>query len=104
MIRHTNFHRAAPAIRDPKERWQDQGTCSAPEHAPHRDLWFSVERDKEAVRNAQLICHDCPVKAECADWALTNRTQYGIWGGLTERQRRTILRKRKQHDTTKQAA
>lgn len=45
-------------------------------------------------RQAASICRTCPVKRECAADALDNRVEYGVWGGLTERQRRTLL---KQH-------
>lgn len=44
-------------------------------------------------RQATSICRNCPVKRECAADALDNKVEYGIWGGLTERQRRTLLRK-----------
>ncbi|WP_431195959.1 WhiB family transcriptional regulator [Mycobacterium camsae] len=44
-------------------------------------------------RQATSICRNCPVKRECAADALDNKVEFGIWGGLTERQRRTLLRK-----------
>lgn len=43
-------------------------------------------------RQATSICRDCPVKRECAAEALDNKEEYGVWGGLTERQRRTLLK------------
>jgi len=46
-----------------------------------------------AQRKAATICRNCPVKRECGADALDNKVEYGIWGGLTERQRRTLLRK-----------
>jgi WhiB family redox-sensing transcriptional regulator len=47
-----------------------------------------------AQRRAVAICRHCPVVQECAADALDNQVEYGIWGGMTERQRRTLL---KQH-------
>jgi len=47
-----------------------------------------------AQRKAAVICRHCPVVAECAIEALDERIEYGIWGGMTERQRRALL---KQH-------
>lgn len=47
-----------------------------------------------AQRKAAVICRHCPVMQECAADALDNKVEYGIWGGLTERQRRALL---KQH-------
>ncbi len=47
-----------------------------------------------AQRKAAAICRDCPVIEECAVDALDHRVEFGVWGGLTERQRRALL---KQH-------
>jgi WhiB family transcriptional regulator, redox-sensing transcriptional regulator len=46
-----------------------------------------------AQRRAAIICRHCPVMRECGADALDNNHDYGVWGGLTERQRRS-LRKR----------
>ncbi len=43
-------------------------------------------------RQAASICRQCPVKWECAADALDNGFEYGVWGGLTERQRRSLLK------------
>jgi WhiB family redox-sensing transcriptional regulator len=45
-----------------------------------------------AQRKAAVICRHCPVMQECAADALDNKVEYGIWGGLTERQRRALLK------------
>jgi WhiB family transcriptional regulator, redox-sensing transcriptional regulator len=47
-----------------------------------------------AQRKAAVICCHCPVLKECGADALDNKVEYGIWGGMTERQRRALL---KQH-------
>ncbi|MCG5432819.1 WhiB family transcriptional regulator [Mycobacterium sp. MYCO198283] len=47
-----------------------------------------------AQRKAAIICRHCPVIAECGADALDNRVEFGVWGGMTERQRRALL---KQH-------
>ena len=44
-------------------------------------------------RKAAVICRHCPVLNECRADALDNRVEFGVWGGLTERQRRALLRK-----------
>jgi WhiB family redox-sensing transcriptional regulator len=41
-----------------------------------------------------VICRRCPVILECAADALDNHVEFGVWGGMTERQRRALL---KQH-------
>jgi WhiB family redox-sensing transcriptional regulator len=47
-----------------------------------------------AQRKAAVICRHCPVIWECRADALDNRVEFGVWGGMTERQRRALL---KQH-------
>lgn len=44
-------------------------------------------------RKAAAICRACPVLMQCRADALDNRVEFGVWGGLTERQRRAVLRK-----------
>ena len=43
---------------------------------------------------AKLVCMGCPVRTECLAEALDNRIGFGIWGGMTERERRALLRRR----------
>ena len=45
-----------------------------------------------AQRKAAVICRHCPVMRECAADALDNQIEYGVWGGMTERQRRALLK------------
>jgi WhiB family redox-sensing transcriptional regulator len=43
--------------------------------------------------NAKKVCRGCPVRLECLADALDNRIEFGVWGGMTERERRALLRK-----------
>jgi WhiB family redox-sensing transcriptional regulator len=43
---------------------------------------------------AKLLCRACPVRTECLADALDNRVEFGVWGGMTERERRALLRRR----------
>ena len=45
-----------------------------------------------AQRQAASICRHCPVMKECAADALDNKVEFGVWGGMTERQRRALLK------------
>lgn len=47
-----------------------------------------------AQRQARILCADCPVRAECLVDALDHRVPFGVWGGMTERERRALLRAR----------
>jgi WhiB family redox-sensing transcriptional regulator len=42
-------------------------------------------------REAKLFCRTCPVRTECLAYALDHRVEFGVWGGMTERQRRALL-------------
>ena len=45
-------------------------------------------------KRARLVCSGCPVRFECLAEALDNRIEWGVWGGMTERERRLLLRQR----------
>jgi WhiB family redox-sensing transcriptional regulator len=58
------------------------------------ETFFPHASSETACREAKSVCAACPVQPECLDWALTNREEFGIFGGKTERERRRILRRR----------
>jgi len=47
-----------------------------------------------STRDAKKICTTCEVKAQCLEYALQNDERFGIWGGLSERERRRLRRAR----------
>ena len=47
-----------------------------------------------AQNRAKVICAGCGVRTECLADALDNRVEFGVWGGMTERERRALLRQR----------
>jgi len=47
-----------------------------------------------AQNRAKAVCAGCGVRTECLADALDNRTEFGVWGGMTERERRALLRRR----------
>jgi WhiB family redox-sensing transcriptional regulator len=47
-----------------------------------------------AQHKAKVVCGGCPVRTECLADALDNRVEFGVWGGMTERERRALLRRR----------
>ncbi|AOS61084.1 WhiB family transcriptional regulator [Actinoalloteichus hymeniacidonis] len=50
-------------------------------------------------RKAKLVCLGCPVRTECLAESLDNRIEFGVWGGMTERERRALLRRRPDVDS-----
>ena len=47
-----------------------------------------------AQNRAKAVCTGCPVRTECLAEALDNQIEWGVWGGMTERERRALLRRR----------
>lgn len=45
-----------------------------------------------STREAKAVCASCEVRAECLEYALLNDERFGIWGGLSERERRRLKR------------
>src|SRR5499427_8098019 len=70
--------------------WQDLANCLGVDP----DLFFP-ERGA-STREAKEVCRGCVVRQECLEYALANGEKFGIWGGLSERERRRIRRQRAQ--------
>jgi len=70
--------------------WQREASCRG--LGAERQAIFFPARG-ESVEEARTICSSCPVTDECLDFALENHC-IGVWGGTTERQRRTMRRDR----------
>jgi WhiB family redox-sensing transcriptional regulator len=72
--------------------WQFHAACMGME----TQVFFSPEAERGAARQmrergAKAICDTCPVIEQCRHHALTVREPYGVWGGLTERERERLL-------------
>ena len=52
--------------------------------------------DGVGVDAARRICAECKVQESCLEYALVNRIDHGVWGGCSERERRRILKRRRQ--------
>jgi WhiB family redox-sensing transcriptional regulator len=80
--------RSNVSLLDFEERpWAAFGSCRGADP----DLFFPGS-DGEPDEGLK-ICGGCPVREECLTWALDTRIAYGIWGGMTERERRRLLRR-----------
>jgi WhiB family redox-sensing transcriptional regulator len=75
------------------EDWQAKAAC----RGPHSAVFFpppSFERKEEKLMRearAREICAMCAVKRDCLDYALRIREPHGIWGGLNEAERKSLL-------------
>ena len=74
------------------EPWMQHGACRGLSHADADRLFFPARGDSTA--EAKAICARCPVRNECLEYALEHHEKFGIWGGLSERERRRLRRQR----------
>ena len=70
---------------DPAEHWTGRAWCRTMEP----DALFV---EGKAQQRAKRICRNCDVVVECLAEALDERIEFGVWGGMTERERRKMLR------------
>ena len=82
---------------DEDRSWQDEANCLGVDP----DLFFP-ERGA-STREAKEVCRGCVVREECLEYALLNRIEHGVWGGASERERRRILRRRRDVATSPQS-
>ena len=69
-----------------QEEWQDRALCAQTDPEA-----FFPEKGG-STREAKRICLGCEVRDECLEYALANDERFGIWGGLSERERRRLKR------------
>jgi WhiB family redox-sensing transcriptional regulator len=65
------------------------------------ELWFP--RKGEPSAPAKLLCGRCDVRAECLEYALEMNEQFGVWGGLSTKERMALRRRRKLSHALRQA-
>ena len=68
--------------------WQQQANCLGVDP----DLFFPGRG--ASTREAKAVCRGCVVMSACLEYAMTNGERFGIWGGLSERERRRLRRER----------
>lgn len=76
-------------IEPERTEWMSDAACKGASD----DLWFP-ERG-EPAHHAKAVCRECPVRQACLDYAIENGERWGIWGGMTVRERRAEKRRRK---------
>lgn len=67
--------------------WQERGLCAQTDPEA-----FFPEKGG-STREAKKVCLTCEVRTECLEYALMNDERFGIWGGLSERERRKLKKR-----------
>lgn len=69
--------------------WRHRAACKSEDP----ELFFPVGDTGPAllqIAKAKAVCRRCPVQAQCLNWALTSGQDAGVWGGLSETERRAV--------------
>lgn len=80
------LYAADPSVPVFDEQWQERALCSQTDPEA-----FFPEKGG-STREAKRICTGCEVRDECLEYALAHDERFGIWGGLSERERRRLKR------------
>ena len=75
----------ADTIDDDPDTWQDDAACLGLDP----EVFFRTD-----TRDAKEACRSCAVRLDCLEHALANGERFGVWGGLSERERRRVRRVR----------
>ncbi|EQD82892.1 transcription factor WhiB [Saccharopolyspora erythraea NRRL 2338] len=70
-----------------EQEWQERALCAQTDPEA-----FFPEKGG-STREAKRICAGCEVRSECLEYALEHDERFGIWGGLSERERRKLKRR-----------
>ncbi|WP_371543764.1 WhiB family transcriptional regulator [Streptomyces sp. NBC_00554] len=73
-------------ITPPDIAWQDQALCA------QTGAEFFFPEPGSSVREAKRICGMCAMRSACLEYALNNDERFGVWGGLSEKERLSLRR------------
>ena len=82
------------AVRHGLRDWREATACVAVD----TNLFFPTGLTGYAIDQtnvAKSVCHDCPVRPQCLEFALRTNQDHGVWGGATEEERRVLRRQRR---------
>lgn len=81
------------AIRTETEQWQLKAACRGPQSRVFFPPAHFERKDEKLERESRAkdICASCAVREPCLDYAVSIREPHGIWGGLNELERRSLL-------------
>jgi WhiB family redox-sensing transcriptional regulator len=78
-------------IDDENLEWQEEALCREVDG----DMFFPLKGG--STRAAKAVCRRCPVTLSCLEWALDTNERHGIYGGYSERERRTLANQRRRN-------
>jgi WhiB family redox-sensing transcriptional regulator len=83
-------------MRQGSEMWQVKAACRGPQAAVFFPPSHAERKEEKASREirAKAICQQCHVRGDCLEYAIRIREPHGIWGGLNEVERKTVLDRR----------
>jgi len=76
----------------PSQDWRHRAACRDLDP----ELFFPIGVSEPAMRQTRLaktVCARCPVHVDCLSWALDSAQEFGVWGGLSEAERRSMRRR-----------
>ena len=76
-------------LQESAPHWRQYARCLGADP----DLFYPSPEDPAEA--AKEICYVCPVREPCLEHAITAREKQGVWGGLTEKERRRLIRQRR---------
>lgn len=92
------FFRAPSAGRPWADRsWPERAACKG---MPDPDVMYPDDKDRKGIRRAKAICAQCPVMDACLTYALDHDMPFGIWGGLTDDERRRCQGRRPRREAS----
>lgn len=71
---------------DVRQNWRADAACRGED----TNEWFPTRGDR--TDRLLAVCHECPVRVECLEYAVTDPERVGIWGGTSENSRRVMRR------------
>ncbi|MGH8902192.1 MAG: WhiB family transcriptional regulator [Egibacteraceae bacterium] len=78
---------------EPAAAWRDQAACVGDDTERFFPAGSTGAEAAAHIAEAKAVCAGCKVSQQCLDYALTTGQHDGIWGGLTEDERRSLRRK-----------
>ncbi|WP_406425684.1 WhiB family transcriptional regulator [Streptomyces sp. NBC_00842] len=82
-----------PRTATPGLEWRHEAACRWIDP----DLFWPLGEGaaaRQQAEQAKAVCAKCPVRAQCLEWAVETRQDFGVWGGMSERERRDLHRRK----------